>query len=350
MIRMANADFGGPNETKLSRAQDYDPKYAAFPRLAPREIWRAEWEVSAFRADVLAGLSRLQKSIPPKYFYDVTGAALFEKICDLPEYYVTRAELEILAARSGELAEMIGPDATLVELGSGNSLKTAYLLDRLREPRAYVPVDVCAEALDAAVARLHRRYPGLLVLPVRADFTSSFPLPPAAAKARRVAVFFPGSTIGNLEPAEAVLLLRKIRRRMAQGGTLVVGVDVTKPKAVLERAYNDAAGLTAAFNRNLLVRMRDELDAELDPAAFDHVAFYNAGAARIEMHLRSRGDQCVRVDNRSFRFLAGETLHTENSYKYSVDRFIALAQQAGYTSQAVWQDSRELFSVHCLAP
>jgi len=349
VIDMANADFGSPTG-KLLRAEEYNPKHAAFPRLAPHEIWRAEWEVSSFRADVLAGLARMQKSIPPKYFYDVTGAALFEKICDLPEYYVTRAELEILAAHAGELAEMIGPDATLVELGSGNSLKTAYLLDRLQQPRAYVPVDVCAEALADAVQRLHRRYPGLLVLPVRADFTSSFPLPPAAAKATRTAVFFPGSTIGNLEPSEAVMLLRKIHRRLANGGVLIVGVDVTKPKAVLERAYNDSAGLTAAFNRNLLVRIRDELDAELDPAAFDHVAFYNVGAARIEMHLRSRTEQRVRVDDRSFRFMAGETLHTENSYKYSVDRFITLAQQAGYKSQAVWQDAQQHFSVHVLTP
>ena len=346
---MANADYGIPNDKSL-RVQEYNPKHAAFPRLAPHEIWRAEWDLAAFRSDVLAGLAKLQKSIPPKYFYDVTGAALFEKICDLPEYYVTRTELEILAERSGELAQLIGPDATLVELGSGNSLKTAYLLDRLREPRAYVPVDVCAEALGAAVTRLHRRYPGLLVLPVRADFTSSFPLPPAAAKARRSVVFFPGSTIGNLEPAEAVMLLRKIHRRLTNGGLLVVGVDVTKPKPVLERAYNDAAGLTAAFNRNLLVRIRDELNAELDPAAFDHVAFFNTAQQRIEMHLRSRVEQRVRVDDRTFRFMAGETLHTENSYKYSIERFTALAQQAGFKPQAVWQDSRELFSVHCLTP
>jgi L-histidine N-alpha-methyltransferase len=350
VIDMANADFGSPGD-KLIRVQEYNPKHAAFPRLAPHEIWRAEWEVTSFRADVLAGLGKMQKAIPPKYFYDSTGAALFEKICDLPEYYPTRAELEILAAHAGELAEMVGRDATLVELGSGNSLKTAYLLDRLQQPRAYVPVDVCAEALSAAVQRLHRRYPGLLVLPVRADFTTSFPLPPAAAKARRVLVFFPGSTIGNLEPAEAVMLLRKIHRRMvASGGLLVVGADTTKPKAILERAYNDSAGLTAAFNRNLLVRIRDELDAELDPAAFDHVAFYNVAAARIEMHLRARDEQRVRVDDRSFRFMAGETLHTENSYKYSVDRFIALAQQAGFTSHAVWQDAQQLFAVHCLSP
>ena len=346
---MANADFGSPTG-KLLRAEEYNPKHAAFPRLAPHEIWRAEWEVSSFRADVLAGLARMQKSIPPKYFYDVTGAALFEKICDLPEYYVTRAELEILAAHAGELAEMIGPDATLVELGSGNSLKTAYLLDRLQQPRAYVPVDVCAEALADAVQRLHRRYPGLLVLPVRADFTSSFPLPPAAAKATRTAVFFPGSTIGNLESSEAVMLLRKIHRRLANGGVLIVGVDVTKPKAVLERAYNDSAGLTAAFNRNLLVRIRDELDAVIDPDAFDHHAWYNAELGRIEMHLRSREDQLVHIDGQSFRFRPGETLHTENAYKYAPAEFTALAERSGLKSHAVWRDQAGLFSVHLLKP
>ncbi|HEX9795020.1 MAG TPA: L-histidine N(alpha)-methyltransferase [Planctomycetota bacterium] len=318
------------------------------PRLRADEIWRAEWELATFRADVIAGLSRAQKAIAPKYFYDVTGAALFERICDLPEYYLTRAELDILAGRADEMAALLGPDVTLVELGSGNSLKTRLLLDRLRQPRAYVPVDICAEALAAAAARLHRAHPGLLVLPVRADFTQTFALPPAAAKARRIAVFFPGSTIGNLEPGEAVLLLRKIRRRLAPGGWLIVGVDTRKPVHLLERAYNDASGVTAAFNRNLLVRIRDELGGELDPDAFEHHAFYNAPAGRIEMHLRSRADQPLRLDGHSFRFLAGETLHTESSYKYAPAEFAQLAARAGFAPAHLWQADGGAFSVHGL--
>ena len=318
------------------------------PRLRADEIWRAEWELATFRADVIAGLSRTQKAIPPKYFYDLAGAALFERICDLPEYYLTRAELDLLAGRADELAGMLGPDVTLVELGSGSSLKTRLLLDRLREPRAYVPVDICGEALAAAAARLHRSHPGLLVLPVRADFTQSFPLPPAAAKARRIAVFFPGSTIGNLEPDQAVLLLRKIRRRLTPGGWLIVGVDTKKPVAVLERAYNDSGGVTAAFNRNLLVRIRDELGGELDPEAFEHHAFYNAAAGRIEMHLRSRVDQPLRLDGRAFRFFAGETLHTESSYKYAPAEFAQLAVRAGFAPARLWLAGDGSFSVHGL--
>lgn len=309
---------------------------------------RVDWERTAFRNDVLAGLSRVQKSIPPKYLYDAAGAALFERICALPEYYPTRAERDILTARAAELAERLGPDVTLVELGSGSSVKTALLLDRLAAPRAYVPVDLSADSLGAATSRLHRQYPGLMVLPVRADFTQTFTLPPAAAAARRVAVYFPGSTIGNLEPADAMLLMRKIRRRLAPGGLFIVGVDTLKPIAVLERAYNDAEGVTAAFNRNLLLRLRRELGAELDFEAFEHKACFNVPASRIEMHLRSRDDQALRVDGRSFTVRCGETLHTENSYKYAPEAFAALAARAGFGPGQVWQDEAGLFSVHVL--
>jgi L-histidine Nalpha-methyltransferase len=343
---MANAEFGTRNLLQQLAGQTTGPR-TPFPRLRPGEVWRAEWEQAAFRADVVAGLTRLEKAIPPKYFYDMTGAALFDKICDLPEYYLTRTEVEILAAHAGELAELLGPDVTLVELGSGSSLKTGLLLDALREPRAYVPVDICAEALAAAAARLHRRYPGLVVLPVRADFTASIALPPAAAKGR-IAMFFPGSTIGNLEPADAVLLLRKMHRRLPPGGWLIVGVDTKKPAAELERAYNDSAGVTAQFNRNLLVRIRDELDGELDPDAFEHHAFYNPSAGRIEMHLRSLVDQRVKVDGHTFRFLAGETLHTENSYKYTPAEFGQLAMRAGFAGTRLWQDPDGRFAVYGL--
>lgn len=319
---------------------------APFPQLSADD--RVAWERAAFRNDVLAGLSRVQKFVPPKYLYDAAGTALFERICALPEYYPTRAERDILAARAAALAERLGPDVTLVELGSGSSAKAALLLDRLVAPRAYVPVDLAADALGAATSRLHRQYPGLMVLPVRADFTQTFTLPPAAAAARRIAVHFPGSTIGNLEPADAMLLMRKIHRRLAPGGLFIVGVDTVKPVAMLERAYNDAEGVTAAFNRNLLLRLHRELGAELDFAAFEHRAFFNVPAGRIEMHLRSRDDQTVRVDGRSFTFRRGETLHTENSYKYAPEAFAALASQAGFGPGQVWQDAAGLFSVHVL--
>ena len=331
-----------------ARAGAFGATRPLFPGLGDRDAWRHEWDLSLFRADVLAGLARPQKAIPPKYFYDAAGAALFDRICELPEYYLTRAELEILSARADELAQLLGPDVTLVELGSGSSLKTRLLLDRLREPRAYVPVDICGGALDQAAARLHKDYPGLLVLPVRADFTQSFALPPAATKARKIALFFPGSTIGNLEPHEATLLLRKLHRRLGPGGWLLIGVDTKKPPEVIERAYNDAAGVTAAFNRNLLVRIRDELDAEVDADAFEHRAFYDPAAGRIEMHLRSCRDHGVRVDGHSFRFRSGETLHTENSYKYAPAEFAGLAERAGFRASRLWRDEAGLFSLHGL--
>jgi L-histidine Nalpha-methyltransferase len=319
----------------------------AIPPLTPQEQWRDGWEYEAFRADVRSGLSRPRKAVPPKYLYDATGAALFERICETPEYYPTRAELEILETHGAEIAALLGPELTLVELGSGSSRKTHRLLDRLERPRAYVPVDLAAGPLAAAAAALRAARPGLLVLPVCADFTMSFALPPAAA-AGRCAVFFPGSTIGNLEPADAVLLMRKLRRRLPAGGMLVVGVDVKKDIATLERAYNDAQGLTAAFNRNLLVRIRRELEAEVDPDGFAHRAFYDRIAGRIEMHLYACGDQTLSLAGEDYRFRRGETLHTENSYKYAPEEFAALARQAGFTPVQVWHDTQGLFSVHCL--
>jgi L-histidine Nalpha-methyltransferase len=318
----------------------------AIPRLDGRE--RAPWESEAFRADVLGGLARPQKAVPPKYFYDRAGAALFDEICSLPEYYVTRAELEILTAHADEIAACIGPGATLAELGSGRSVKTRLLLDRLADPRAYVPIDIEPGSLATAVLELRHAYPGLLVQPVCADFTQSFTLPPAAASAQRLAVFFPGSTIGNLEPRNAMLLLRKIRRRLGHGGLVIVGVDTRKPAPLLERAYNDARGVTAAFNRNLLVRIRRELEADVDPAAFDHVALWQEGPGRIEMHLRSRCAQTVRLDGFDFPFRAGETLHTENSYKYAPEEFAALAREAGFDPRWLWRHPEGLFAVHGL--
>lgn len=304
--------------------------------------------VTAFRHDVLTGLARVQKSVPPKYFYDAAGAALFERIVAMPEYYPPRAERQILARHARALATRLGPDVALIELGSGSSAKTALLLDCLRQPRAYVPVEISPEALDGATARLRRAYPRLEVLPVRADFTQGFTLPEAALAARRIAVYFAGSTIGNFDPPDAVALMRRIRRHLPPGGLFIVGVDTRKPVEVLERAYNDASGITAAFNLNLLRRMRRELGAEIDRDGFEHRAFYNEPAGRIEMHLRSRAPQAIRIDGHSFRFRAGETLHTENSYKYAPAGFSALAERAGFTPAEVWLDDDALFSVHVL--
>lgn len=319
------------------------------PQLTDEER-KAPWELDAFRTDVLAGLSRVQKMLPAKYFYDATGSKLFEAICATPEYYLTRAETAVLTAHASEIAERIGPRALFVELGSGNSRKAEILLDRIEDPVGYVPVDVSALDLDEASKRLHKRYPGLSILPVRGDFTMSFALPPAAARAQRSCVFFPGSTIGNLEPHEAVLLMRKIHRRVAPGGLFLVGVDTRKDVQTLERAYNDSQGHTAAFNRNLLVRIKRQLRTDLDPDSFEHLAVWNPVQGRIEMHLKSRSDQRIRIEDRTFRFRRGETIVTEYSYKYAPEDFQQLAERAGFTSTALWQDENAAFSVHCLSP
>jgi L-histidine Nalpha-methyltransferase len=329
------------------RTNDFGLTRPLFPRLGDLDARRHDRSRVLFRDDVIAGLSRPYKAIPPKYFYDTAGSALFERICEQPEYYPTRAELELLGSCAPEMAAMLGPDITLVELGSGASLKTRLLLDALDRPRAYVPVDISHSALAPAAARMHALYPGLQVVPVRADFTQNFALPPSVTRSR-LALFFPGSTIGNLEPADAVLLMRKLRRRLAEGGWLMVGVDTKKPVPIIERAYNDAAGVTAAFNRNLLQRIRSELDADFDADAFSHRAFYEPTAGRIEMHLCSCRDHRATVDGHVFRFHRGETIHTENSYKYAPEEFAALAVLAGFKPARLWLARDGLFSIHGL--
>lgn len=311
---------------------------------------RAPWEIDSFRADVLAGLSRVQKMLPPKYFYDATGSKLFEQICEQPEYYLTRTELAILQQQAKSIANLIGPGALLVELGSGNSRKAEILLEQMDQPAGYVPVDVSQVDLDEASRRLHKRHPHLAVLPVRGDFTLSFALPPTAARSARTCVFFPGSTIGNLEPHDAVLLMRKIHRRCAPSGLFIVGVDTRKDHATLERAYNDAAGATAAFNRNMLVRIRRQLRSDIDPDSFEHLAVFNPVQARIEMHLRSRRDQTVRIEDRRFSFRRGESIITEYSYKYAPDEFAALAERAGFAPAARWCSTDDAFCIHAFSP
>lgn len=303
--------------------------------------------VAEFRAVVLHGLSLAQKAIPAKFFYDHAGSRLFGAICALDEYYPTRCEIAILEAAGPEIAALLPDGAVVIELGSGAGIKSRLLLAALRAPAAYVPVEIAREALVAGAAAIARDLPALAVRPVCADFVRGLPLPDGLPAGRRVA-FFPGSTIGNFHPPDAVALLRTIRAALGAGGHLVIGVDRDKDPAVLHRAYNDPAGVTAAFNLNLLMRINRELGANFEPQRFAHRAFYNARAGRIEMHLVSTIAQTVTVAGRAFRFAAGETIHTENSYKYADAAFRALAARAGFATVAIWTDRDALFAVHAL--
>lgn len=300
------------------------------------------------RREILTGLQASPKQLSPKFFYDEHGSMLFDQICEQPEYYPTRTELGIMQSHAGDMARLLGSDVMVVELGSGSSLKTGLLLDALDNPCAYVPVDISREHLAHAAARINAAYPSLEVLPVCADFTQPFSLPRAARKPRRVMVYFPGSTIGNFEPVAATRLLNMIRLRLGVGGSLLIGVDLKKDPAVLNAAYNDAAGVTAAFNLNLLAHINRLADAEFDASRFEHQAFYNEKLGRIEMHLLSRSSQLVRVGDETVAFAAGESIHTENSYKYSAQEFAQLASRAGFSVTRLWTDAQCLFSVQLL--
>jgi dimethylhistidine N-methyltransferase len=296
-----------------------------------------------FRVDVLAGLSLPQKRLPSKYFYDAAGSRLFDRITELPEYYPTRTELSIMREHAGAMAARCGPRCLLVELGAGSVTKVRLLLDRLDRPAGYVPVDVSGEHLRSAAAALADDYSTLDVKPVVADFTRPFALPDLPT-ARRV-VYFPGSTIGNFHPSEADALLRRTARLVGPGGGLLLGVDLRKDAAVLERAYNDSAGVTAAFNRNLLARVNRELGADFKTTAFRHVAFYDRSRSRIEMHLVSATEQSVQIGAATFNFRAGESIHTENSYKYDVSELAARAVQCGLRLDETWTDAQDYFAV-----
>jgi dimethylhistidine N-methyltransferase len=301
---------------------------------------------SEFARALAEGLSASPKSVPCKYFYDAEGSALFDRICDLPEYYPTRTELGLLRRHSGEMARAIGSDAALIEFGAGSLSKVGLLLDALDSARAYVPIDISGEYLRTMAARLAAQRPGLEVLPVIADFTKPLALPLLPKDVRRVG-FFPGSTIGNMDGTEALAFLRKAAA-MLKGGGLLIGVDLVKDPAILHAAYNDAAKVTEAFNKNLLVRANRELGADFDPDAFAHYAFYNPHARRIEMHLMSLCAQRAHAAGHVIDFAQGETIHTENSHKYTVEDFRALATQAGFTPRQTWCDADNLFSIHWL--
>jgi dimethylhistidine N-methyltransferase len=304
-------------------------------------------ETEAFAADLMAGLAAAPKATAPKWFYDQAGSELFEDITRAPEYYPTRTELSILESHAAAIAACVPQGAYLVELGAGATTKIRLLLDHLGHAAGYVPVDISREFLAAQAAALQRTAPGLRVLPVAADFTRPFKLP-AATRGHPLAGFFPGSTLGNFDPAEASDFLRHVGQILGDGATLIIGIDLRKDAAVLEAAYDDAAGVTAAFNRNLLVRANRELGADFDLAAFRHRALFNAACGRVEMHLVSEKAQVVHIRGRRFAFAAGESIRTECSYKYTVAGFRKLAAAAGWRPKAVWLDPEGLFSVHAL--
>jgi dimethylhistidine N-methyltransferase len=297
---------------------------------------------------LVEGLRRTPRSVSPKFFYDAEGSALFDRICELPEYYPTRTEIALLARHGREMAECIGAGADLVEYGAGSLRKVRLLLDALDRPARYVPIDLSAEHLLQHAKQLAADHPGLRVEPLVADFSADLVLPELPPGARRRVGFFPGSSIGNFTPDEALGFLKRAALALAGGG-LLIGVDLVKDPAVLHQAYNDAAGVTAAFNKNLLARANRELGCDFDLAAFHHYAFYDPREQRIEMHLVSRCRQAVAVCGERFVFDDGQTLHTENSCKYTVDGFRRLARTAGFEPHAVWTDEAGLFSVHWLA-
>jgi len=312
-------------------------------------IPQGQTETSEFARDMLACLERTPHEISPKYFYDATGSRLFERICELPEYYVTRAELEIFSQDIHRMADLIGPDAEVVEFGAGSLVKARLLLEALKNPRRFIAIDISAEHLQAATARLQRKFPDVEIIPVVGDFSNidSLPLlPPPHQGGRRVG-FFPGSTLGNFSHAEAGHFLRAASSLLAGGGMLI-GIDLVKTPSLLHQAYNDSAGVTAAFNRNLLVRANQELGTDFNVGAFAHYAFYHPGLQRVEMHLVCMVPQLISLGQRQFEFRQGETLHTENSQKYTVEGFRALAVASGFSPQTLWCDPGRMFSVHWL--
>jgi dimethylhistidine N-methyltransferase len=318
-----------------------DGALAAFHDLAPAE--------ESFRDAVLAGLTRRVKSIPCRFLYDEQGSALFDEICELPEYYLTRTETAILAECAPEIADLAGRHAQLIEFGSGSARKVRLLLEALVEPDAYVAIDISREPLRRAAEEVAAEFPGVPVVAICADYLQPLRLPalPARGEGRRLG-FFPGSTIGNFAPDDAVDFLAGCRRAVGRDGAMLVGVDLKKDPALLDAAYNDSAGVTAAFTLNLLERMNREVDADFELDRFAHDAFYNAARGRIEIYIRSLADQIVTVAGRAIRFAADERIHTEDSCKYTIAEFQRLAAHAGFRPRQHWTDADDLFSVHLL--
>jgi dimethylhistidine N-methyltransferase len=302
-------------------------------------------ETSEFADDVVRGLSSRPKATPPKWLYDARGSALYELICEQPEYYPPRIETALLERHGDEIAAAVGRDALVFEYGAGSARKTALLLAALRRPAAYVPVDISREALLSAAEAMGARFPRLPVRPVVADFTAPVKLPLDDVPCARRLAFFPGSTIGNFDPPEAVALLRRMAHDAGPGGMLLVGVDLPKEEGALVAAYDDARGVTAAFDLNLLARMNRELAGDFQLSGFRHRAVWDARLSRVEMHLESCEAQRVSVAGRAFRFARGETLHTESAYKWEPRAFDALAAISGWRPEAAWTDDRAWFAV-----
>jgi L-histidine N-alpha-methyltransferase len=320
---------------------------AVAPRLEPTTT--SDRSLARMRSDVLEALGRRpMRELPTQYLYDAHGSALFDRICELPEYYPTRTELAIMEDHVAAMARGVGERALVIEYGSGSSIKTRRLLEQLRAPAGCVLVDISREHLLQSAARLAAELPHVEVLPVVADFTAPFAVPSPRAAVRRRVVYFPGSTIGNFLPEQATRLLRQMATQVGPGGGLLIGTDLRKDPAVLEAAYNDAQGVTAAFNKNLLRRIDRELGANFDLRAFEHRAIYDQELGRIEMLLISREAQSVRVAGRRFDLAAGEPIRTEYSHKYTVDGFHELCAAAGWRPEEVWIDEKAWFAVHLL--
>ena len=298
-----------------------------------------------FREEVLRGLSKAPRELPCKFFYDERGAQLFGQICELPEYYVTRTEIEILRLHGAEMANALGPQIELIGLGTGAGTKTRILLDELRDPAVYVPIDISKEQLERSAARFREMFPKLQILPVAVDYLGPFELPLPRKLSSRSVIYFPGSTIGNFDPDSAGEFLTRLVDLAGDGGGLLIGVDLQKDRHVIEAAYNDSAGVTAQFNKNLLSRINRELGADFDLAHWQHYAVYNPAEGRIELYLLSEIDQTVRVDRHTFQFRAGEKILTEYSYKHTIGGFITLARQAGFHFEQVWTDDERWFGV-----
>jgi len=300
----------------------------------------------SFLSDVMAGLQASPRRISSKYFYDADGSDLFEQICELEEYYVTRTELGVLQEFGSQMAAAMGANTVVVEFGSGSAVKTEILLSHLESPRAWVPVDISESALQASEVRMNQAFPGLEVSTVHADFTQSFALP--NFDGGRQFVFYPGSTIGNFGPVEVSRFLSRVREMVGEEGGMLIGVDLKKSAAILHSAYNDSKGVTAAFNKNLLIRMQNRLAAEVDVDAFEHYAFFNPCEGRIEMHLVASKPTRIVVENHVFEFVSGDSILTEFSYKYSKPQFESVAKSCGFSVENYWTDENEYFGVWLL--
>jgi dimethylhistidine N-methyltransferase len=315
------------------------------PPLGAVAVLDREPACSDFLVEVIAGLSNQPRTLPCKYFYDERGAALFQKICEVPEYYVTRTELQILRLQGAPIAAALGTQIELIGLGTGAGTKTRILLEELNNPAVYIPIDISKEQLQKSTTRFREIFPHLEILPVCADYLEPFELPSPGQVSSRKVVYFPGSTIGNFEPRDAKVFLQRIADLCGKDGGLLIGVDLQKDPRVIESAYNDSAGITAEFNLNLLARANRELGADFDLNHWRHRAIYNTAEGRIEMHLISDIDQTARIEDHQFDFRAGENIITEFSYKYTPDGFVALARDAGFEFVRMWTDDARLFGV-----